>query len=203
MSVSYFWNFSDWVPVVLSSIPSAFMTLLTYVLTSFGLYDMAKRRCISYPWLAWIPVVNIWTLGSLSDQYRYVARGEIRSKRKSLLVLHIFSGVLGIIMMSMMSAVAVRMFFGSMQGLSPDDLLRQALNPSLSALCLVIPYLVAKIAGTVLSYMALYDVFTSCDPENSVLYLVFSILFSVTKPFFLFFNRKNERGMPPRMNAQM
>ena len=35
-------------------------------------------------------------------------------------------------------------------------------------------------------------------PANAVLYLVLSILFSPTEPFFLFFNREKDLGMPPR-----
>ena len=31
-----------------------------------------------------------------------------------------------------------------------------------------------------------------------MLYLVLSILFSPTEPFFLFFNRDKDQGMPPR-----
>ena len=46
--------------------------------------------------------------------------------------------------------------------------------------------------------MALYDVYRSMDPSNSVLFLVLSILFGVTEPFFLFFNRNKDLGMPPR-----
>ena len=46
--------------------------------------------------------------------------------------------------------------------------------------------------------MALYDVYTSMDPKNSVVFTVLSILFNVTEPFFLFFNRNKDAGMPPR-----
>ena len=46
--------------------------------------------------------------------------------------------------------------------------------------------------------MALYDVYRSMDPNNAVLYLVLSILFRPTEPFFLFFNREKDLGMPPR-----
>ena len=52
-------------------------SVVTYVLTSLGLYTMAKRRMINHPWLSWVPVANMWILGSLSDQYRYVARGQV------------------------------------------------------------------------------------------------------------------------------
>mgnify|MGYP000871341546 CR=1 FL=1 len=54
------------------------------------------------------------------------------------------------------------------------------------------------IAYAVIYYMALYDIFRSLDPNNCVLFLVLSIVFSVTEPFFLFFNRNKDGGMPPR-----
>ena len=50
----------------------------------------------------------------------------------------------------------------------------------------------------VIYYMALYDIFKSLDPGNCVLFLVLSIVFSVTEPFFLFFNRNKDGGMPPQ-----
>ena len=39
-----------------------------YVLWSLGVYTIAKRRGIRKPWLSWIPVGNLWILGSISDQ---------------------------------------------------------------------------------------------------------------------------------------
>jgi hypothetical protein len=56
----------------------------------------------------------------------------------------------------------------------------------------------ATIAMYVIRYMALYNVYRSLDPGNAVLFLVLSILFSPTEPFFLFFNREKDLGMPPR-----
>ena len=40
---------------------------LQYILTSIGLYVMAKNRGIKAPILAWIPVGNAWIIGSLAD----------------------------------------------------------------------------------------------------------------------------------------
>jgi hypothetical protein len=62
----------------------------------------------------------------------------------------------------------------------------------------VMPLAAAHIAYLVIRFMALYDVYRSVDPANSVLYLVLSILFGATEPFFLFFNREKDLGMPPR-----
>ena len=72
---------------LISLVPSLVISLLSYVLTALAIYTIAKRRGLNKPWLAWIPVVDVWLLGSLSDQYQYVVRGRNRSKRKSLLVL--------------------------------------------------------------------------------------------------------------------
>ena len=54
------------------------------------------------------------------------------------------------------------------------------------------------LARSIVGFMALYDVYASCDPENAALYLVLSILFKFLKPIFLFISREMERGMPPR-----
>ena len=50
----------------------------------------------------------------------------------------------------------------------------------------------------VIRYMALYDVYMSMDPSNGVLFLVLSIFFPITEPFFLLLNRDKDKGMPPR-----
>ena len=72
------------IDLITSSI-SFLLSVGTYVLTALGLYTIAQRRGINKPWLAWIPVVNVWTLGCISDQYRYVVKGEKKSKRKVLI----------------------------------------------------------------------------------------------------------------------
>lgn len=38
---------------------------VTYILQSLGLYTVAKRRGINNPWLAWLPIGNVWILGSI------------------------------------------------------------------------------------------------------------------------------------------
>ena len=81
---------------LLSGTPSFLLSVAMYVFGSLGLYTLASRRGIRNPWLAWIPVVNVWIIGSLSDQYRYVVKGEEKNKRKTLLILHIINFVLGI-----------------------------------------------------------------------------------------------------------
>ena len=169
-----------------------------YVLTALGLYTMAKRRSISKPWLAWIPVVNCWIIGCISDPYRYVVKGPVKSKRKSLLVLTIIQMALNTIFTV---TLMVTIFFGVNTALSVtgyNRVMESIMVPMVITLGLLLPMIGVGIAKAVVYYMAMYDLYTSCSPENNVLFLVLSIVFRVTEPFFIFFNRNHDKGMPPR-----
>ena len=174
---------------LISGIPSGLFSIAMYVLTALSLYTIAQRRGIRKAWLAWVPVLNCWILGSLSDQYRYVVRGQIKNKRKILLILNLLKAVLTTALVSMV-AVLIWTMFAEATGF--------LLGSILSLLGLLLPLGVVGIAYCIFYYMALYDLYTSLDPENNVLFLVLSIFFSFTKPFFLFFNREKDKGMPPR-----
>ena len=174
---------------LISGIPSSLFGIAMYVLTALSLYTIAKRRGIRKAWLAWVPVLNCWILGSLSDQYRYVVRGQVKHKRKILLILNLLKAVLTTTLVSMAAVLIWTMF---------TDATGFFMGSVLSLLGLLLPLGVVCLASCIFHYMALYDLYTSLDPENNVLFLVLSIFFSVTKPFFLFFNREKDKGMPPR-----
>lgn len=183
---------------LLSGIPSMLISIATYVLTALALYTIAKRRGIGKPWLAWIPVVDVWILGSISDQYRYVVKGENKSKRKALLVLSIIMSALSVAMICVAVVMIVGVVGGMIRGASDMEMMEQILGPVVGVLGLCLPLVGVAIAYTIIYFMALYDVYTSCEPGNNVLFLVLSILIGVTRPFFLFFSRKKDNGMPPR-----
>lgn len=177
---------------------STLLSILSYVLTALALYTLASRRGIRKPWLAWIPVVNVWILGSLSDQYRYVVRGEVRSKRKWLLGLGIAEAVLVAAMVGMLGSIFVSAVIATMQNMPESYLMDMLMGRAVTLVLLVLPMLGVSIATMVLYFMALYDIYTSCDPQNNVLFLVLSIFFGITRPFFLFCSREKDLGMPPR-----
>ena len=186
---------------LLSTILNASSTLFSiaaYVLTSLALYTVARRRGLNRPWLAWIPVVNCWILGSLSDQYRYVVKGEIKSKRKALLILNLLMVVIGVAMVGICVAMVINIASGAINGIDQERMMGAVLGPLVGIAGLGLPMAGIAIAFAVIYYMALYDVYRSMDPSNCVLFLVLSILLSVTEPFFLFFNRNKDLGMPPR-----
>lgn len=176
-------------PGLFSGIPSGLFGIAAYILTALAIYTISCRRGLRKPWLAWIPVINCWLLGSLSDQYQYVVKGENKSKRKWLIVLNVLKAVLWLLLI-VLAIVAAGM-------LIVDDT-REMIGMVIALLGLILPFVAVTIASCVIRYMALYDVYRSLDPANAVLYLVLSILFSPTEPFFLFFNRDKDLGMPPR-----
>ena len=169
----------------------AFM-VVSYILQSVGFYKIAKRRGIHNPWLAWLPIGNMWILGSLSDQYQYVAKGKLRNRRKMLLGLNIAMIALAIPVV----IGYVAMIAGIVTGFAASGVAAGA-----GAMIAVLGYLVILVLAvidTVFVYIALYDLYASCEPGSSVLYIIFSILIQVTMPFFIFSCREKDFGMPAR-----
>ena len=52
-----------------------------------------------------------------------------------------------------------------------------------------------SIAVLVFYYICLYDLYSSCNPQNGALFLILSIFISVTTPFLLFACRNKDLGM--------
>lgn len=73
-----------------------------------------------------------------------------------------------------------------------------------SVLAGLIPFIgwLVGVALLVFMYMALYRIYKSCSPDNAVLLLVLSIIFSVITPFVLFALRNKDEGMiPPQQSG--
>ena len=182
---------------LLSNSFSSLLGIASYVLTALALYTLAQRRGIKNPWLSWIPVVNCWIIGSLSDQYRYVVKGEVKNKRKTLLILNILNAVIGVVIAVVVIVMAVGAIRSTM-GPYDENLFGIVIGSVAGVAALCLPSLGISIAMMVVRFMALYDIYTSCSPQNNVVYLVLSIIFRITEPFFLFLCRDKDEGMPPR-----
>lgn len=169
-------------------------TAVLYVLQSLSLYVIARRRGIAHPGLAWVPVAYSWILGSISDQYQYVVQGKIRNHRKVLLALAVvsffFSGA-GVLLLANWGTVLV-----ALQG--EFSFLHHEVGQAAAAT--VAGLTAAGLAAY--QYISLYDLYQSCNPDNSVAFLVLSAVLPFLASFFLFADRKKELGMPPRREGQ-
>ena len=198
----YFTSSAFIVNLILNSFSSLFGIAL-YVLSSLGFYTMAKRRGINRPWLAWIPLVRIWLVGCISDQYRYVVKGQEKNKRKSLLTLRIVVELMRIAILVFCVILIVNCIDVAMNNLGGNALMEAMLVPFIVMMALLLVCAGVSVAYSVIYYMAMYDIYTSCNPEYNVLFLVLSIVFSVTEGFFVFFNKNKDKGMPPRKVEQI
>lgn len=182
--------------------------IFVYVFMAISMYSIAKRRGIHHPWLAWIPFGSSWLLGCISDQYRFVAKGQEKSKRKVMLGFDIAVASTGLVAIVLTGVALVNFFlmYGNEMVEDYSTYTTEVLTPLMIAvvLCLVMAGL--AIALSVLTYMALYDLFRSCDPDRATMYLVLSIVLnlvgvgSILQGIFAFANRHKDFGMPPREN---
>lgn len=197
---------SDW---------SSVLGLIAYILKALALYTIAKRREINKPWLAWIPLVNVWILGSISDQYRYVTKREVKNSRKILLGLGIAVAVILLLELVMLIWMVVELILvagGTMfdwMSIIAGEELEQLLHvadkmmiPLVLIALLALPLLILSIMMIVYQWKAIYDVFRSCDPANATVYLVVSIIggfiLEGVEAIFMMVCRNKDLGMPPR-----
>lgn len=180
---------------------SSTLGLISYVFSALAIYTIAQRREIKKAWLAWVPLVNVWILGSISDQYRYVVKDQVKSRRKILLGVNIVNCLLCISLAVMLATTMFQALGYLMQGYDGMTIGNHLLKKALASLPLCIPLLIFSIVSVVFRAMALYDLYGSCEPESQVLYLVLSLipgLNQITQPLFLFLCRNKDGGMPPR-----
>lgn len=182
-------------PEIMSLITSILVTVLAvvgilsivmYIFSSLGFYTLAKRRGIRAPGLAWIPIGGTqWILGSLSDQYASLTGAKLRCSRHILLWGELVLTAAAIPLL----VFAIQLLTATLAGQDVTMQLMQ-LNGVQTLLNL------ASIALSVMIYIALYKVYKSCDPKHAVLFLVLSIIFNITLPFFVFACRNKDLGMP-------
>lgn len=187
-------------PSLIIGLVSGVIGIALYVMMSWGMYSISKRRGISKPWLSWIPLGNSWMLGAISDHYQLAAKGKNTSRRKVLLGLSF--GVLA-------AAAAVMAGYVVMMVVAAGQLVVPASDPAASGgssmLILVLILLVMflflllevaiAVAYMVFTYIALFDLFRSCNPDTGVLFLILSIVLGING-FFVFLDRNKDLGMP-------
>ena len=204
--------------VALQGLPGL-IGIVGYVFLALGLYAIAQRRGLPNPWLAWIPVANVWLLGSISDQYQQVTRNRSTRRRTVLLWLEIAMVVLTIVFFVVligfiMDAAFTEPVFNHHDFISYEDdyyeyygdmdtqYFRLFMEFGASMVGIGLVMTVLYVVYLVFLFIAYYDLFVSCDPEHATLFLVLSIVFSFAIPFFVFAVRNRDDGMRPPVPPQ-
>ena len=169
----------------------------TYVLVAISLFTIAKRREISNPWMAFVPILQMWLLGAISDDYQQKVWGTVKTRRKTLLGLQIAIAAMGFVLAIMVIAAAVALLSAGYTGY--DDIWDWiGVNGSFGGIILVlIAWGVLEILAKIWRYVALFDIYRSCKPEQAVLFLLLNIFVAITEPIFLLLVCRSDEGMTP------
>lgn len=161
--------------------------VITYILQSKAMYAIAQRRGIENPWMAWVPFCNSWMLGAISDQYQQAVWGDVKNRRKSLLIWHIVYTV------AISIYTSVYMVFMLVVEEGDEELLMVLL---LFFITVMLAFIALSVIYLIQYYKALFDLFRSSDPDRSMMYLMLSIFVQFPLPFFMYACRSKDDGMP-------
>lgn len=139
-----------------------------YIMSSIALFRIARKRGASLPGLAWVPVVNEWTFGSVVDDFE----SQKGSKRKFSIILLILALVTVVFLFAFMVALSILI------GMSfADDLLvGESVAIWTSFYATYLPFVYIAIVYWVLKIICLHKIHENIYPEKSIKYLVISIL---------------------------
>ncbi len=149
-------------------------SVVSYILSSLALFNIARDLGNKKPWLAWVPYASTWLIGKSADDAHERKTGEKSNYAKWALVLMIVYLIFPIV------SIFLNMFT-----FFPIDEETQLLV-SFLRLGLYFISLLAYIPYAVVTYICYYRIYKLCYPNQAVLFLLLSIFVSVTAPFLLF-----------------
>ncbi len=141
---------------------SLFLNAIPCLVTALALWRTAKWRGIRRPWLALIPVADLWVLGSLCDRYHKNTRGKAENMRRNLPLMG--AGALGSLLL-----------FGLLETWSAGG-----------AMLGLFLGLVVWLGFLALRFVALCRLYEGCAPRDPGLYIVLSIACPLLIPLLIF-----------------
>jgi hypothetical protein len=174
------------------------LLILTYVFYSLGMDTISRRRGLAHPWISWIPFVNCFQLGCISDHYKQTRIGRRGIMRWVLLILGFINAVVigGLILLyliiffqGVLGAVTVGILFldeGFMLAIEQNAELFWMTFLFSPLLCL--PYWVAKL-------VAQYQLYKSCRPDVAVVFLLLNIFLPFVTPILIMICKDRDDGM--------
>ena len=135
-----------------------------YAFYSIVLYQLAKKKDVAHPWMAWIPYLNNYIIGEIAGPMHVLGRFELRNTGLWLFLSPIVVAGVSQVLENYSSIPLIGGVFSVLSGI-------------VGAL--------GSIAALLFLCLVLYRIFSRYVPKNIT--LVFSILsiFAVTVPFFL------------------
>lgn len=153
-----------------------FFNFIAYVCISFVFHSLARRRGIKHGWLSWLPIGQSWIMGSIADDYNYRSNHKVTSHGREMTWLTVALSVLGVWSMLLSFLETGFATIGMVLNLNFEVMeMLTGLIP-LVALAVGIFSLILSIWLLVEYYVALHDVFRSCNPKIAPVCTLCSVL---------------------------
>lgn len=159
--------------------------IVNYVLGSMGLYRIAAKRGVPGAWIAWIPLINSWIIGSIVDDFES-EKGIKRKFRVMLLTLALLMIVVCIAVMVAWCIFIIMLSYSNEFYYAGDaDIIFVVFG---YAGILIASYI--SVAYAAMGIISLYKLHECIYPEKSVKYIIISLLVPLGAPICLLKNAK-------------
>lgn len=181
---------------------SAVIGIAIYLLESISVYKMAKSAQIKNPWLAFIPVANDWVFGTLAEKYK--KKNGTKSARFGI-ILPVLEGIVLIetIALTIFTVISIKEITGyALDAVNTSS--EMAPEQFMSLIPVIILYfalMAVAFAYAVVFFIALWRVYSSFDKSNATLYIVLSVVFTISVPIILFIIRNRKPEFDPHNNV--
>ncbi len=180
---------------------SAVIGIAIYLLESISVYKMAKSAEIKNPWLAFIPVANDWVFGTLAEKYK--KKNGTKSARFGI-ILPVLEGIVFIesIALTIFTVISVKEITGyALDAVNTSaEMAPEQFMSLIPVIILYFALMAVAIAYAVVFFIALWRVYSSFDKSNATLYIVLSVIFTISVPIILFIIRNRKPEFDPHNN---
>ena len=181
---------------------SLLIGLALYLLESIGVYKMEKSAEIKNPWLAFIPVANGWVFGTLAEKYK--KKNGTKSARFGI-ILPVLEGIVLIeaIALTIFTVISIKEITGyALDAVNTSsEMAPEQFMSLISVIILYFALMAVAIAYAVVFFIALWRVYSSFDKPNATLYIVLSVVFTISVPIILFIIRNRKPEFDPHNNV--
>lgn len=171
--------------------------IASYILRAMSIHTIAQRRQTDRVWFAWVPILNQFLLGKVSDQYSLTVKGKRTHQRWWLLGLAAVSNTLSFVSNVMMATVVGEAILGGSSlgilwfGVHYEEIMEKLMS---AFLLILLAGAVAAVPMRIVRYVALYRVYESCRPRAKEVLTIVNVLLPVAEPVLLFLCRKDDLG---------
>lgn len=180
----------------------AVIGIAIYLLESISVYKMAKSAEIKNPWIAFIPVANDWVFGTLAEKYK--KKNGTKSARFGI-ILPVLEGIVLIeaIALTIFTVISVKEITGyAFDAVNTSaEMVPEQFMSLIPVIILYFALMAVAIAYAVVFFIALWRVYSSFDKSNATLYIVLSVIFTISVPIILFIIRNRKPEFDPHNNV--